>query len=171
MIRRYIVSSFIFLIVSSKGYCQTDYSIKAETGFIKFLYNPIIVEAAEGWKGYNLDSKNGIDLTISNGLLFKKKTYTGIGVSYLNFEGTNGLSVYSDFDFISIKRKMAPLGYVKIGYSHLWNQYENGTGTALVEFGYGYNFQATDNIAIYLKTGILLTQQSFLIPIRFGVRF
>ncbi|NBW38685.1 MAG: hypothetical protein EBR30_27430 [Cytophagia bacterium] len=148
-----------------------DYSIKTESSFLKFLYNPIIVEAAEGWKGYNLEDRNGIDLSLSNGLLFKKKTYTGIGVSYLNFQGINGLAVYTDFDFISKKRKVAPLGNIKIGYSHLWNQYENGTGTLLVEFGYGYNYQVTNSFAIYLRTGILLTQQSFLIPIRLGVRF
>lgn len=171
MIKSFSIVSFLILVVCFQGFSQIDYSIKAETSFIKFLYNPIIVEAAEGWKGYNLDSKNGVEITMSNGLLFKKKTYTGIGISYLNFEGTNGLAIYSDFDFISRKRKAAPLGYVKIGYSHLWNQYENGTGTLLVEFGYGYNYQLTDSFAIYLKAGILLTQQSFLIPIRLGVRF
>jgi hypothetical protein len=171
MIKKYGISSFIFLLISTQCLSQIDYSIKSETSFIKFLYNPITVDAGPDWKGYYLENDNGVDLTISNGLLFKKRTYAGIGVSYLNFEGINGLAVYSDFDFISRKRKAAPLGYIKIGYSHLWNQYENGTGTSLVEFGYGYHYHVTDNFTIYLKTGVLLTQQSFLIPIRLGVRF
>ena len=171
MIKKYGISSFIFLLLSTQCLSQTNYSMKAETSFIKFLYNPITIDAGPDWRGYNLEGQNGVDISISNGFLFKKKTYVGIGVSYLNFEGINGLAVYSDFDFISRKRKAAPLGYVKIGYSHLWNQYENGTGTSLVEFGYGYNYQVTNSFAIYLKAGILLTQQSFLIPIRLGVRF
>lgn len=171
MIKGCLVCFFLLLKLSSQSYSQIDYSIKAETGFIKFLYNPITVDAGPDWRGYYIEDENGVDISISNGFLFKKKTYTGIGVSYLNFEGINGLAVYSDFDFISRKRKVAPLGNIKIGYSHLWNQYKNGTGTSLVEFGYGYNYQVTDSFAIYLKTGILLTQQSFLIPIRLGVRF
>jgi hypothetical protein len=60
---------------------------------------------------------------------------------------------------------------LKIGYSHIWNQYENGTGTVLGELCVGLNYRLTERIDIYTKSGFSITQQSLLIPIRFGIRF
>lgn len=89
----------------------------------------------------------------------------------MNFEVTNGISLYSDFEYLPFKTKLSPLFNIKIGYSHIWNQYENGTGTGLTEFGLGLNFRINQKLDLYTKSGILLTQQSFLIPFKIGMRF
>ena len=81
------------------------------------------------------------------------------------------MSLFSDLEYLPFKTRLSPLFNLKIGYSHIWNQYENGTGTALGEFGFGLNYRLTENIDIYAKSGFLITQQSLLIPIRLGFRF
>jgi hypothetical protein len=72
---------------------------------------------------------------------------------------------------VPLKSKLSPLFNLKIGYSHLWNQYENGTGSALVEFGIGVNYRPKEKLNVFLKSGFLITQQSLLLPIRLGLRF
>ena len=97
-----------------------------------------------------------------------KKVFAGFGIGYMNFEGTNGVSVFADFEYLPMKTRMTPLLNLKLGYSHIWNQYEGGTETILTEFGIGINYKLTKKYGLFLKTGILLTQQSSLIPISFG---
>lgn len=161
----------IFIVWGSKGNAQMNYSIKAETGFLKYQYNIVQVDPTPNWKGYNLYEQNGIELNIVNGLDYKNKLLAGVGLGYLNFGGINGLSVFSDFEYLPLKTRLSPLMNLKIGYSHIWNQYENGTGTALGEFCLGLNFRMIEKIEIYTKSGFLMTQQSLLIPIRLGMRF
>ena len=166
----FIIVSFTILAVN-QGYSQINYSMKAETGFLKYQYNTIDVDPGPNWKGYYLDEKNGIDFIIVNSIDFKNKLFAGIGVGYLNFRGINGISVFSDFDYLPLKTRLTPLINLRIGYSHIWNQYENGTGTLLGEFGLGLNFRLTEKLDIYTKSGFLITQQSLLIPISIGLRF
>ncbi len=161
----------LFLLIAFNSFSQAKYSLKAEAGFTKFLFNPVSVDAGPDWKGYYLDGQNGIDINISNGVMFKKKIYTGLGFGYLNFEGQHGVSIFSDFEFLSVKKKIAPLANIKIGYFQLWNQYENGTDTVLIELMAGLNYHLTESVDIYFKSGFLITQQSLLIPIRLGFRF
>jgi len=169
-IKPFIIGLITILIVN-QGYSQINYSIKAETGFLKYQFNTIKVDPGSNWKGYNLDEENGIDLNIINGIDFKNKLFAGVGLGYLNFEGVNGLSIFSDFEYLPLKTRLTPLINLKIGYSHIWNQYVNGTGTGLGELCMGLNLRLTERIDIYAKSGFLMTQQSLLIPIRFGIRF
>lgn len=60
---------------------------------------------------------------------------------------------------------------LKIGYSHIWNQYENGTGTGLGELCLGLNYKLIEKVDIYTKSGFSMNQQSLLVPIKFGLRF
>ncbi len=159
------------LFAAQEGYSQVNYSIKAETGFLTYQFNTIDVDPGPNWKGYYLDGENGFDLSITNGIEYKEKLYAGVGVGYLNYEGINGFSVFSDFEYLPLKRRLSPLVNLKIGYNHIWNQYEGGTGTALGELGIGVNYKLTDRFGIYAKSGVLMTQQSLLIPIRIGLRF
>jgi hypothetical protein len=159
------------ILIVFKGYSQTVYSFKAESGFINYRTNIVSVKPGPGWKGYYLDGQNGFDLNVINGIKHKEKLYAGIGVGYLNFEGINGVSLFTDFEYLPLKKNaLRPLFNFKIGYSHIWNQYENGTGTALAEFGFGLNYKLNEKLDIYVKTGFLFTQQSLLIPIKIGVR-
>ncbi len=133
--------------------------------------NTIQVDPGPNWKGYNLYEQNGIDFNIVNGIDFENKLFAGIGIGYLNFEGINGFYAFTDFEYLPLKTKLTPLVNLKIGYSHIWNQYENGTGTGLVELSTGLNYRLTEKIDIYAKSGFTITQQSLLIPIRLGIKF
>jgi len=164
-----IISIAIF--VANQGYSQINYSIKAETGFLNYQFNTVQVDPGPSWKGYNLDEENGIDFNIINGFEFKNKLFTGIGIGYINFKGVSGFSIFSDFEYLPLKSRLTPLINLKIGYSHIWNQYENGTGTGLGEFGIGLNYRLTEKLNIYTKSGFTITQQSSLIPISLGIRF
>lgn len=168
---RPLILGLITLLIVNQGYSQINYSIKAETGFLKYQNNTIQVDPGQNWKGYNLYEENGIDFNIINGIDFNNKIFAGIGLGYLNFEGVNGLSVFSDFEYLPLKTRLRPLINLKIGYSHIWNQYENGTGTGLGELCIGLNYRLTDKMDIYAKSGFNMTQQSLLIPIRLGIRF
>lgn len=153
------------------GFAQSAYALKIEVGYLKYQYNTIQVEPGPGWKGYNLEDVNGIDINVINGISIKEKLFAGVGLGYLNFQGIHGFSVYSDFEYLPLNTKLNLLINLKIGYSHVWNQYENGTGTALVEPGLGLNYTLSPNLGIYIKTGFLITQQSLIWPIRLGFRF
>ena len=159
------------ILTINQGYSQISYSIKAETGFLMYQNNTIQVDPGPNWKGYNLYEQNGIDFNIVNGIDFENKLFVGIGIGYLNFEGINGFYAFTDFEYLPLKTKLTPLVNLKIGYSHIWNQYENGTGTGLVELSTGLNYRLTEKIDIYAKSGFTITQQSLLIPIRLGIKF
>jgi hypothetical protein len=58
-----------------------------------------------------------------------------------------------------------------LGYNHIWNQYEGGTGAVHTEFGVGINYKIKEKFGLYIKSGILITQQSFLLPITLGFRY
>ncbi len=165
------IIGLITILTVNQGYSQISYSIKAETGFLKYQNNTIQVDPGPNWKGYNLYEQNGIDFNIVNSIDFKNKLFAGIGIGYLNFEGINGFSAFTDFEYLPLKTRLTPLVNLKIGYSHIWNQYENGTGTGLGELLVGLNYRLTEKIEIYAKSGFAMTQQSLLIPIRLGIRF
>jgi hypothetical protein len=53
--------------------------------------------------------------------------------------------------------------------NHIWNQYENGQGSTLGELRAGIHYQMK-SISLSLTSGVLFMQQTFLVPIRLGVR-
>jgi len=162
----------ILTVFGMKAYSQVSYSGKFETGYLSFQYTTVQVDPGPNWKGYNLNKEqNGIDFNLINGVNFKNRFFTGLGIGYLNFEGINGISIFTDFEYLPLKTKLTPLINIKIGYNHIWNQYENGTGSALVELGGGINYGITEKLDIYMQSGLLITQQAFLIPIKIGLRF
>ncbi|MCZ2281607.1 MAG: hypothetical protein LC120_00625 [Bacteroidales bacterium] len=168
---KFFIIGLTMILTINQGYSQISYSIKAETGFLMYQNNTIQVDPGPNWKGYNLYEQNGIDFNIVNGIDFENKLFAGIGIGYLNFEGINGFYAFTDFEYLPLKTKLTPLVNLKIGYSHIWNQYENGTGTGLVELSTGLNYRLTEKIDIYAKSGFTITQQSLLIPIRLGIKF
>lgn len=168
-----LTTFFLLFIVAFITKAQNSYSGKIESGFLKFMNNTVQIDPGPGWEGYNLnEEQNGIDINMINGItIFKEKVFLGIGLGYLNFEGIDGISVFSDIEYLPLKSRFTTLLNLKIGYDHIWNQYDGGKGTALTEFGVGVNFKLTEELNIYLKSGLLLTQQSSLVPIRIGIRF
>ena len=171
--KKLLLSTLIFIAFGLKIYAQTDYSVKIETGYLNFKATTIDVDPGPNWKGYNLnEEQNGIDLNIINGISFNNnKFFTGIGIGYINFEKINGLSIFTDFEYIPLKTKLSPIANLRIGYNHIWNQYENGTGSVLFELGGGISYKMTEKLNMYLQSGMLITQQSFIVPIRLGMKF
>lgn len=166
-----ILIGLIIVLTANQAHSQITYSIKAETAYSIYQFNTIQVDPGPNWKGYNLDGEDGVDFNIVNGIEFKNKLFVGIGLGYMNFEGIDGFSIFSDFEYLPLKTRLTPIFNLKVGYSHLWNQYDNGSGTGLGEFCLGLNYRLTEKMDIYAKSGFTLMQQSFLIPIRLGVRF
>lgn len=170
MKRIQLFTMLIFLLSALNGYAQIKYSLKAETGFLKYQNRYIAIDPGPNWKGYYLSRQNGIVNNVTNGLSFKDKLFAGLGLGYLNFEGIHGLSIFADFEYVPLNTRLSPLINLKFGKSHIWNQYENGSGASLAEYGLGLNYRLTKKIDIYVKAGILRTQQSFFIPFRLGMR-
>jgi hypothetical protein len=142
---KFFIIGLTMILTINQGYSQISYSIKTETGFLMYQNNTIQVDPGPNWKGYNLYEQNGIDFNIVNGIDFENKLFVGIGIGYLNFEGINGFYAFTDFEYLPLKTKLTPLVNLKIGYSHIWNQYENGTGTGLVELSTGLNYRLTED--------------------------
>lgn len=148
--------------------------IKLESGYMHYLTNIVTVEAAPGWKGYYLHNKqNGFDVNAMYGWDFNEYLYVGLGTGYLNFQGTQGVSTFSDVDIYVSNSYVNPYFNIKLGYSHIWNQYDGGRGTFLGQFGLGVNFKFDkySYLSFYVKSGVMLTQQSLLIPVGIGVKF
>ena len=168
--RHLIVIGILFITCSLTTKAQINYSGKIEAGYMNFKHHTVQVDPGPGWKGRLND--NGIDINVINGLTFlNKKLFAGLGLGYLNFGGINGASVFADLEYLPLKTRITPLLNLKIGYDHIWDQYAAGTGTPLAEFGIGVNYKLTEKFGLYLKSGMLYTQQSLLIPITIGFRY
>ena len=171
---KHLLTALILLLFSTlTTKAQPVYSGRIETGYQHYLLRTLTVDPGPGWKGYNLDNRqNGFNFTSVNGFRFAdKKLFTGIGLGYLNFQGINGISAFGDIEYIPLKNIFSPLLNLKLGYDHIWNQYAGGTGTMHTEFGLGLNYKLNDKFGIYIKSGILITQQSFFIPMTLGFRY
>lgn len=171
--KKSITTAIIMLALVFSLNAQVQYVAKVETGYIQYAYRIVMVDPGPNWKGNYLNSdNNGFGINLMNGITFgAKKGFVGVGLGYLNFEGVSGVSVFGDFEYLPLKTKLTPLFNFKIGYNHIWNQYEGGTGTPLSEFAFGLNYRLTPNLDIYVKTGMLFMQHSFLVPAFVGVRF
>lgn len=169
---RYLLTTTLLLLaLSLLAQGQINYAGKFEAGYMKFRHNTVQVDPGPDWKGNYLND-NGIDINFISGLTFvNKKLFAGLGLGYLNFAGTNGVSVFADLEYLPLKTKLTPLLNMKLGYNHIWNQYDGGTGTMHTEIGIGLNYKLTEKFGLYLKSGMLYTQQSFLIPITIGFRY
>lgn len=153
---------------------QAKYAGKLDFGYLSYWYKAVMVDAGPDWKSYNLPrQQSGIHLSVSNGLrMAKGKLYAGIGLGYLNFGGIDGLSVFTDVDYRFLRQtRLSPFIGMRLGYAHIWNQYEGGTGTEIIEFTAGVNIKLTKRLSIYLKSGIAETQQVFFIPVNVGLLF
>ncbi len=130
------------------------------------------MDAGPGWKGYYLaEDQDGIDIHVINGIHFSNgKAFIGLGLGYQNFKGTPGFSLFGDLSFRFLRSDLSPILHLKVGNDHIWNQYEGGTSTALVELGLGLDYKLSEKLHIYIQSGFLYTQQSKLLPLRVGIR-
>ncbi len=171
--KKSLLTIFLFSIFNFSALAQIRYAAKIETSYLFYNYTTVQVEPGPGWKGYNIDSEeNGVGVSCSNGVsLFNNKLYTGIGLGLLNFDGIKGYALYADIDYAPFKTKWNPFLNMNVGYSHLNNQYDNGTATGLVNIGAGLNFNINQTRAVFLKSGVMFTQQAMLFPVTLGFKF
>ncbi len=170
--KKIFLTILLCLLAINLSHSQSKYSGKIEAGFLKFGLTTVQVDPGPDWQGYNLDEEqNGLDLNFVNGFKFGNRFYAGAGVGYLNFEGINGFAIFSDFEYLFANSRLTPLINLRIGYNQIYNQYENGNGSGLGEVGLGLNYKISEQYSLYWKSGILVSQQSLIFPIRMGFRF
>jgi hypothetical protein len=150
---------------------QTQYKIKLETAYLPFASRGVKVDPGPNWKGYYLPkNENAVSLNLVNGIVIRNRLFVGLGLGYFNFEGIDGLTVFSDFEYYFFKnKKIKPFLNLNIGYCHIWNQYDGGTATGLVAFGAGLQYQYSKKMSFGLQSGPLFTQQALFYPIRLSV--
>ncbi|HBG86443.1 MAG TPA: hypothetical protein DDW62_02730 [Marinilabiliaceae bacterium] len=93
-IKGLLTAALISILMINQAYSQFNYSMKVESGFLKYQFNTVQVDPGPNWRGYYLHEGTGIDFNIVNSINFKNKLFAGIGIAYLNFEGINGLSAF-----------------------------------------------------------------------------
>ncbi|SDE17444.1 hypothetical protein [Pedobacter soli] len=167
-----LVCGLIYCFVNSQAQSPIKYTAKVEAGYHLFLSRPLKIDAVDGGIGYQLGGKpNGLDLSLVNGISLKRNVRLGLGISYLNYEGINGFSVFGDFDYVIIKASLAPVFNLKLGSSHINNQYVNGSTVAFVDFSGGVEHKVGEKLSIQYKAGFRFVHQSIFLPIRIGARF
>jgi hypothetical protein len=172
-IKPLLLTIFFSTLFLTNSKAQIKYAGKVESGYLTYLTNTNIIDGDPDWKGYYInDSQNGIDLSFINGIkISEEKLFLGVGLSYLNFEGYDGFSTFADLELANTQKVISPLFNLKVGISQLYNQYSGGTLTGLTAFNFGLKYRINNKNHIYLKTGLLFTQQSMFFPINFGYEF
>jgi len=97
--------------------------------------------------------------------------HVGIGAGYANFSKTSGMMLFGDIRVDFSKKPFAVFAYVNPGYSHFWNQYDGGTGTAMIDFGLGARYNVFRKSKVLLSFGLLSMQQNSYIPVKLGYTF
>lgn len=160
----------LFVFSSVPCFAQLEYTFKADFSFINFRYHTINIDPGPNWQGYYLSGQNGMSWNMVHGVAWRERTFLGVGLSYLQFQDVPGMAAYLDVSHLLLKRRLSPMTYGQLGFSHLWNQYEKGTNTALAEIGIGLNYKIKGKKSVYLKTGGMATQQSWMHVFGLGLR-
>jgi hypothetical protein len=151
---------------------QVRYAGKVEAGYLSFQRHMVRVDPGPEWKGYYLqEGQNGFELNAAQGVRFRDRLFAGIGAGYMNFNGVHGVSLFLNTQLAITKRTLRPVINTRFGYSHLWNQYADGTGTLMAEATAGMEYVISKRYSVHLSAGMLVMQQSLLYPLRVGFVF
>lgn len=142
-------------------------------GTFSYFTSLVMVDPGPGWNGYNLPRHpgTGIRVSITNGICISDLFHIGIGAGYANFSGISGMMLFGDIRADFSKKPFAIFAYVNPGYSHFWNQYEGGTGTAMFDFGLGARHKIFAKSYALLSIGLLSMQQNTYISVKLGYTF
>lgn len=170
--KKEILVFLFFTLGGITGYSQIEYLGKVETGYSHYIFRSVLVDPGPGWLGYYLnEEQNGAEISLINGIKLNKTFGAGIGFGYLNYEGIDGFSAFANIERLPKRTKLSSIANLKVGYNHIWNQYENGSGSVILEISAGGNYQLSEDFGIYLQVGISGTLEALFIPIRIGARF
>lgn len=155
---------------------QGKYSLNVEAGHLQFQTVLVNVDPGPNWQGYALDNRNGYELSVINGIIFREKFNLGFGFSYNgfytpSFPTYHGLAGFLNFEYANYQKELSPLINLKLGSGHLWNQYDKGTRNFYGEISAGPMVKLSPKVQLYAKTGLMIQQQASMIPIRIGIRF
>ena len=95
----------------------------------------------------------------------------GAGVGYGNYSGDHALQAFFDLQAIFMKTRFSPLLNLKIGYNHLFNQYDGGTRGFIMEGGLGISYRLSEAYIITMQSGGMILQDAAMLPIRIGFLF
>lgn len=149
---------------------QQKFLHKIECNFVQYGTNIIQVEPGPNWKGYNIN-----DDVLQLSYIFAKnrpqKIIYGVGLSYMNFKGYNGLNVLLNMENPDRGQKISPLFGSRIGYSKIWNQYPKGKNSIVAQMNTGVRVKLTERVATGFFIGFQIGQQSIIFPIGLNVKF
>lgn len=180
MMNRKYIAVFVVLILSGilsvfqPAMAQIQFYKKVELGYLNYRYQTVKYDIDDpNWKGPALnDEQNALGLLGVYGLrFFNDKINTGLGVGYLNFEGTNGATTFGEITFKPLKENFGPFINIRVGYSHIWNQYDNGSNSMLSAFEGGFYYNISDQKSIMFKTGIQFIHEALFLPFSLGFVF
>ena len=163
--------AFTFQTCFSQG--KIKFESTASIGTFSFLTGLVMVDPGPGWEGYNLprEQKTGIQAATINGISISDFFHIGIGAGYANFSKTSGMLLFADLRADFSKKPFALFAYANPGYSHFWNQYDGGTGTAMFDFGLGARYNVFSKSKVIFSFGLLFMQQNSYIPVKLGFTF
>lgn len=172
LLSKFILSIFILCLFQARLGAQINYTGAIESSGLLNKITLVRVDPGPGWRGYYLeDAQQGFSISTVHGIAIKHHVFIGLGLSYLNFQGIHGYSIFGNFNYQILKRKVSPLIGMKLGSSHIYNQYDSGTRTPFFELNGGFNVYISEKQSLYMKSGITVTQQCSFIPITLGYQF
>ena len=168
-----LIFMLAFGFLTSKAQENIKFESTASIGTFSFLTGLVMVDPGPGWEGYNLprEQKTGIQAATINGISISEFFHIGIGAGYANFDKKNGLMLFGDIRADFSKKPFALFVYANPGYSHFWNQYDGGTGTAMFDFGFGARYKILEKSKALISVGLLCMQQSSYISVKLGYTF
>jgi hypothetical protein len=172
----FLVRCFFMIAIASSMqracYAQLKYSFRFEIAHLHYIHKIVDIDPGLNWRGYHLDrQQNGLIIDIVNGISIGEKVLTGAGLGYINFEGLHGGQIYFDLQWLMMNSNFSPLIGLKVGFNHIWNQYEGGNSSGLLQIEAGVNVRTYRRCGVYLQSGFSIQQQALLVPVRLGIRF
>jgi hypothetical protein len=168
--------SIVFQQSLYSQYTATDvrHYFRVEGCYQKYFVRTLQVDAEPDWQGYQLNNKqNGRSVNLSWGWDFDERILLGLGAGYINYEGIDGIQMFSEVNFFVSNVHINPYLGFRAGYSHIWNQYENGSGSFSGSFLAGIQFILGDCrvFKFYLQSGLQYTHQALFVPVTLGLQF
>ncbi len=166
-----IVGGLLLLlpIIATAQSHESSYRIELNHYF--FDARIIDIEPTPNWEGYYLDNKqDAFVINLTKGIALKDAFFLGAGLGYQNFEGHHGLAVFGQGEISPINKRIKPVALFRAGYSHLWNQYDKGTGTFMAETSLGFELNIRGMLLIP-GVGVVFMQQSRLWTLKIAFVF
>ena len=158
-------------LITTSIIAQNPFYNKLEIGYLRNQFTMVQYDVDSGWLGYKLpDNAHGINLNWETGYQIKDWALLGINAGYLQFGSIRGYLANLNVMTFYLKKPWRLHNDLKIGVSHIFNQYEGGTITPYFELAGGLSYTNKKNTIFYGQVGFSITQEVLFFPIRLGVK-